>query len=195
MSDYLIAVDGLADLKDIDNLDERILRSARQAINRAAERGRAGAAKEMRQQVNFPVRYLSGQDGRLRVSRRAGGSKLEAAIAGRDRPTSLARFAKDRDPTRARKAGGVNVSVRPGKTKFMKGAFLMQLNGGNLGLAIRLKDGESIRNKRQVTKIGKGLYLLYGPSVDQVFRTVAEEQTAPEVAEFLENEFVRLLAL
>jgi hypothetical protein len=191
-NDYVIAVDGLAELKDIENLDEAIVKAARQAINAAADRARTSSAKEMQRQINFPARYLNE---RLRVAKRASGMKLEATIAGRDRPTSLARFAKSTSASAARKKGGVSVQVNPGETKFMQGAFLMQLRGGNTGLAIRLKEGESVRNKKYMTKVGKGLYLLYGPSINQVFRTVAEEQTAPEAAAFLEQEFLRLLDL
>jgi hypothetical protein len=191
-NDYVIAVEGLADLRDIDNLDEAIVVAARQAINKAADRGRTRADREIRQQVNFPARYLSE---RLKVSRRASGRSLEASITGRDRPTSLARFAKNKSASAARAKGGVSVQVSPGETKFMKGAFLMQLRGGNTGLAIRLKEGDSVRNKKYMTKVGKGLYLLYGPSVSQVFRSVAEEQTVPETADFLEQEFLRLLDL
>jgi hypothetical protein len=191
-NDYVIAVEGLADLRDIDNLDEAIIVAARQAINKAADRGRTRADREMRQQINFPARYLSE---RLKVSRRASDRSLEAAITGRDRPTSLARFAKNKSASAARARGGVSVQVTPGKTKVMKGAFLMQLRGGNTGLAIRLKEGESVRNKKYMTKVGKGLYLLYGPSINQVFRSVAEEQTVPETADFLEQEFLRLLDL
>ena len=44
------------------------------------------------------------------------------------------------------------------------------------------------------TKLAPGLWLLYGPSVDQVFRSVASEE-APEAARFLEAEFNRLMDL
>lgn len=195
MSDYVVVVRGLDSLDSLDTLDERIIRAARLAINKAADRGRTQAAREIQKQVAFPARYLSGDSGRLRVSRRASDNNLESAIMASDRPTSLARFAKDRDPKASRRKGGVTVAVNPGHTKFMKGAFLMRLRNGNLGLAIRLKEGESVKNKRSVRKIGKGLYLLYGPSVNQVFATVSEEDTAPFVSDYLETEFLRLLKL
>lgn len=195
MSDYVVVVAGLNDLQDIESLDKRILLAAQRAINKTADRGRTQAAREIQKQVAFPARYLSGENGRLRVSRKAKENSLEAAITGRDRPTSLARFAKDRNPRTAGRRGGVSVMVKSGQTQFMKGAFLMQLRNGNLGLAVRLKDGESVRGKKRVTKIGKGLYLLYGPSVDQVFASVSEEEVAPAAADYLEAEFLRLLKL
>ncbi|QGH44996.1 hypothetical protein [Bacteriophage Phobos] len=192
--DYVVAVAGLSSLDDINNLDEAIIANARMAINRTVDRARTASAKEMRDQIAFPARYLSGTNGRLRVSERATNTSLQATITGRDRPTSLARFATSRDPAATRRQGGVRVTVDPGKSKFMRGAFLMRLNNNNLGLAIRLKEGERVVNKTRMTRIGAGLYLLYGPSVDQVFRSVADDQ-APKAADFLEAEFLRLMEL
>ena len=192
MANYVVAVEGLESIRDIQNLDENILLRARQAINRAAARARTTSDRDMRKQIAFPARYLSS---RLQVSKKASGRSLQAVITGRDRPTSLARFASSKDPAAARRRGGVSVTVSPGQTRFMAGAFLMRLKGGNLGLAIRLKEGDSLRNKRQVAKAGKGLYILYGPSVDQVFRAVADERAAPDAADFLEREFLRLMEL
>jgi hypothetical protein len=190
--DYVVAVEGLESLRDLQNLDAAILRRARLAINATVERSQVSAAKEMRSQVDFPARYLTGANGRLSISKYASETSLSASITGRDRPTSLARFATETDPAKTRQQGGVNVTVQPGKTVFMKGAFLMRLASGNLGLAIRLKAGETLRNKKKMLRVGKGLYLLYGPSVDQVFRSVAVGE-AQNAAEYLEAEFLRLM--
>jgi hypothetical protein len=193
--DYVVAVEGLTSLRDIYDLAPNVLKSARQAINRTLDRARASSSREMRKQINFPARYLSGADGRLAIKRRASDRSLQGSILGRDRPTSLARFSNDRNPVATRKAGGVNVTVKPGATKFMPGAFLMNLRGGNTGLAVRLKDGQKFPFKKHtLTRVGKGLYLLYGPSVDQVFRTVSVDE-APKAADFLEAEFIRLMDL
>lgn len=189
---YIVAVDGLDQLVDIDSLDERILKAARNAVNKAADRARTRSDKEIRKAINFPARYLSD---RLSVVKRASGRSLEAVISGRDRPTSLARFAKSRNPSATRRAGGVQLAVKPNHTTTIPNAFLMPLRNGNLGLALRLKAGETIRNKKYLTKVSKGLYLLYGPSVNQVFRAVADEKAGPDAAGFLENEFLRLLEL
>lgn len=201
---YIIAVDGLESITDIDNLDDAIILAAQQAINKTADQARASAARDIRQQVNFPARYLSGSEGRLSVSKRASARNLEAMITGRDRPTSLARFAKNKNIAASQKRGNVSVEVAPGRSKIIgrktpsstgPAAFLMQLRGGNIGLAMRLKEGETIKSKKYMTKVGKGLYLLFGPSVNQVFAGVAEETTAPEAAAYLEQEFLRLMDL
>lgn len=187
--DYVVFVEGLSSLEDIANLDETILTKARQAINKAADRTRTSSDKQMREEINFPARYVSS---RLTVSQRASGSNLQAVISGRDRPTSLARFVTNR----SQKPGqaGVTVKVDASASKRMNRAFLMKLKNGNLGLAMRLKPGESLANKKFAVKAGKGLYLLYGPSIDQVFSTVRDDQV-DAAADYLEREFLRLMDL
>jgi len=202
MTTYAVFVEGLDDLPDVQNIPAAVTVAARQAVNRATERARTWSAREMREQVAFPARYLSGADARLRITKKATNSSLEGVITGRQRATSLARFSRDRYPASARRRKGVTVQVKPGEAKFMRGAFLVRLNAGagrtdtqfNLGLAIRVKDGETIRNKKNVTQLDRNVYLLYGPSVDQVFRTVRED-VVPETRDFLEAEFRRLLDL
>ena len=186
--DYVLVVEGLDSLGDIESLDADILANARNAINKALDRTRTSSDKAIRESLNFPARYLSQ---RLTVKERARGTTLQGMISGRDRPTSLARFASNRSQT----PGKAGVRVQVGlAAKMMNRAFLMKLNNGNLGLALRLKEGERLANKKQLVKVGKGLYLLYGPSVDQAFVTVMPEQE-DNAAEFLEREFLRLMEL
>lgn len=187
--DYVVVVEGLSSLEDIENLDSKILLKAQQAINKAADRARTLSAKAMRSQINFPARYL---DERLAVRSRAHSGNLQAVVSGRDRPTSLARFATNRSQKTGK--AGVRVKVDANATVTMKRAFLIKLRNGNLGLAVRLKPGESMSRTRAAIKISKGLYLLFGPSVDQVFQSVSAEQ-APATADYLEHEFLRLMDL
>lgn len=187
--DYVVVIEGLSDLGALADLDESILRNARNAINKAADRARTSSARAIREQLAFPAQYLNS---RLEVSKRATGASLEAVISGRDRPTSLARFVSNRSQKPGK--AGVNVQVSASASKRMNRAFLMKLNNGNLGLAMRLKKGERVQNKKQLVKVGEGLYLLYGPSVDQAFGLVAPEQEEA-TANFLEQEFLRLMDL
>lgn len=195
---YVVAVEGLENLHAFDDAKGKITQAAQRAINRTAESARADSSRRIRQQVNFPAQYLSPSAGRLAVSKRASNTDLEAVIRARHRATSLARFSSGG----GRRGSGVSLQVKPGVSKRIKRAFLIKLRQGkgsvdtkfNLGLAIRLKPGETIQNKRQMVRMGKGLYLLYGPSVDQVFQTVAED-VAPDAADKLEAEFLRLLEL
>lgn len=203
MSDsYVVAVEGLDALADFQKVTRGIDTAARRAINKTLERTRTASARSMREQVAFPARYLSGSEGRLEVSKASAGN-LEGKITGRARATSLSRFlTSGAVRVGAQSKGTISVEVAPGKRKTLKRAFLLRLRAGNapietksnLGIAIRLKPGERFTNKKQMIQVSKGLYLLYGPSVDQVFRTVADEE-APMAASFLETEFLRLMEL
>lgn len=180
-------------------LGQAVEPSAASALNDAAVYGRRLGSQEIRRQINFKANYLDG--GRLAITKRASDSDLEAVVTGRDRPTSLARFrqgaprfGQQRVPPRVR----VGAS---GGSKQVRGAFFMRLRRGNsvitaenanIGLAIRLKEGERIKNKNQMLPIGGGLYLLYGPSVGQVYRTVSEK-TADPVSALLASRFAHHL--
>jgi len=167
--------------------------SAMYAMNDVATGpGLAMMRKDIESQVAFPKGYLSLPD-RLSVVQKATRNNLEVVIRGRDRATSLARFAPGQTPG---SKSGIYVQVkRNGGVRHLKRAFLVKLNNDNLGLAVRLKPGESIRNKREVAtvELGKNVYLLYGPSVDQVFKTVAAE-SLPELGDMISREFFRQFA-
>jgi hypothetical protein len=204
VASFAVFVEGITDLKEFDNLSDRIKLWAAQAINHTAATGRTESARRIRSQVHFPASYLTPGAKRLYVSKQAQRADLEARIRARTRATSLARFITgSAQPHKA----GVTVEVAPGRARFLKRAFLVKLRAGNasidtahnLGLAVRLKPGEVLRNKSEVRRLDSGLYLLYGPSVDQVFRArdgggVAED-IAPELATELEREFLRLVEL
>lgn len=198
MSATIIA-EGIPDLaRYLDRFPEVTRRAARLAINQVAERKALKAAREaIAAQVAFPAGYLT-DNNRLSITRRATDDDLTAVITGRQRPTSLARFAPGQAP---RRGADVTVRVKPSAPAVLKRAFLIRLRRGagpvtdesfNLGLAVRLRAGERIANKVKMApmKGESGLYLLYGPSVEQVFRTVAAD-ISPSVLEDLATEFLR----
>jgi len=201
LGSIVVAVDGIETLPDIDGMTPAILRAARQAVNAAADRGRSWSAAEMRKQVNFPASYLRGQNSRLKVTQRAKGKELESVIQGRFEPTSLARFAKGSRSSH-KKAGGVTLEINPGTATFMRRAFLIRLRSGvnfsaeafNLGLALRVPRGQRPDKAYKPKKLADGLFLLYGPSVDQVFRSVSAD-VEPRVSDYLNDEFLRLMEL
>ena len=193
---YVVEIDGLGgQIQKLEDAPRAIRVAASRAINRAARTTRTRSAQEVRRQVAFPANRLNEN---LKVTKFSRPDRLEAVITGRSRPTSLARFARNR-PARG---GRVRLSVKPGRSTVIGGAFLIPLRSGsanietrsNLGLAIRLKPGERLRNKRSFRSLGNGLYLLFGPSVDQVFTNVAEDQIVP-AGDVLEQEFLRQLDL
>jgi len=199
MDTYVVALEGVADTRPLDSLPKQLLTAAVRAVNRTADRARTAAAREIRKQVALPPSYLSPSGGRLTVTKKANSNDLEAVITGRQRATSLATFTQG---TKTPGKAGVSVTVAPGFARFMRKAFLIRLRAGtadldtknNLGLAIRLKPGETIQNKRQMVRLKGNLYLLYGPSVDSVFKGVRDD-IGPDTSDFLATEFARLLEI
>lgn len=177
--------------------------AARLAINDTIRTtGIRAIRAEMARTVNFPRGYLDDPN-RLSVTQFATETQLEARITGRHSPTSLARFAIGGTPG-AR--GGVQLAVKPGGGRLAQRAFLIRLRRGtefddttfNLGLAVRLRPGETLANKRvQARQLGTGanssIYLLYGPSIDQVMRQAAAT-VAPSLADEAMGEFYRQFA-
>lgn len=169
-------------------------RAARLAINDTAQRKGLPLARErMLLQVAWPTGYLAPP--RFELKQRATDGNLVASIGGRFTPTSLARFTGRRSvPARGRRRAPISVTVNPGHTIPLPRSFLINLRNGNLGLAVRLKPGESLQRTVGAKLITsgplKGVALLYGPSVDQVFRSVAVEIT-PALLDNLQTEFLR----
>jgi hypothetical protein len=196
---YVVAVDGLAGNRPLDALPQQVITAALRAINKTSDRARTMAARSIREQVNFPASYLNPSEGRLKVTAYASQANLKSVISARVRPTMLARFSSGGTVGKA----GVSVEVAPGFAKFMKRAFLIRLPAGrggdvdtksNLGLAIRLRPNEVIHNKKVMARIKGNLYLLYGPSVSEVFKTVRGD-ISPLVQDELAAEFSRLIEL
>lgn len=179
-------------------IETALLRS----INKTADRARTLASQDIREQVAFPASYLAPSAKRLFVSTKATkASPFEAVISGRDRPTSLARFTNQKPlgGGQRHRGGQVGVTVKPGVRRYIKRAFLITLNNSNVGLAVRT-DGGPPNNAYAPKEIGKNLWLLYGPSVDQVLSAASNgggiyEEIVPETLDFLNDEFNRQLDL
>ncbi len=159
--------------------------------------GLARYRKAVATEVQFPVGYV---DDKITFNSPATPTRLEASIIGRQRPTSLARFAVSGT---VGSRGGITVRVKGGST-YMPGAFLVRLRAGNaltddgynIGLAVRLKDGQTLNKKDQsrMVHLGHNVVLLYGPSVDQILRNEAAEAETPEVIAAVGTEFFRQFA-
>ncbi|EOI7225374.1 hypothetical protein ACMVOL_004674 [Salmonella enterica subsp. enterica serovar 4,[5],12:i:-] len=196
---------GSNELKEyLEQVPEIANNSIRMAINSvAAGKGMTLIKKSMTDEIAFPSGYLNAD--RLKLTKRATQTNLEAVITGRKRATSLARFVTGGAMVANSKlGGGVQVRVKKGKTTYLKNAFLVRLNKGasltednyNIGLAVRLSAGESLSNKRSQHKswlVPGRVALLYGPSVDQVFAEVSET-VAPKIGDMVAAEFHRNFA-
>lgn len=179
---------GLGDLSNFFESLPDVAETAMQiAINQVAERDGMNLIKrDMREQVDFPSGYL---ESRIKVTRKAQRGLLEAVIRGRDRATSLARFARGQNPGNTR-GRPVFINVRKGQTRKLSNAFMVNLRNGNTGLAVRLKKGESLRNSQAAVRLADNVYLLYGPSVDQVMKGVADDR-AGDISNMVSKQFLR----
>lgn len=171
-------------------------KAAQLAINSVAQRsGMTLIRRSVLAEIAFPKDYLN--DDRLGVRKKAAPGDLEAVISARSRPTSLARFAAPGTALGSRAKIGVKVNVKGGGgAKLLKQAWLVNLKNGNVGLAVRLKPGQTLDNRyKGVTAwlVQDKVALLYGPSVDQVFRDVSEKSAAP-VGRMVNEEFLRQFA-
>lgn len=202
---HIIAVEGLDALKYLEKIPADVERAAVRALNKATPRARTAISKGIRADVNLTATYLNTGD-RLTVAKRARKGDLEGIVRGRTRPTSLARFTKDKPlaPGQVRRKKGIKLEVSPGVATYKSTAFVIPLRSGsdgalgNLGLAVRSETQPAKTYKPKL--IGKNLWLLYGPSVSQVMYSVRNQggvanDVAPDTAAFLEAEFLRLLNL
>lgn len=192
------AIKGLADFLDV--APENARQAAAFAMNDVTGgKGLTRYKKSMKTQIAFPPGYLDDVE-RFGQTSFATPTRLETRISARARPTSLARFSSGGAIAKA----GVSVSVKAGRTVHLKKAFLVRLRAGtvlddstsNTGLAVRLGPGQRIRNKRDTSRmvhLAPNVVLLYAPSVDQVFRSVAETDT-PAVLDDMGLEFYRQFA-
>lgn len=195
-----ITANSLLDVRDfIESVPGITKTAARLAINTTAKSAVVSLRKSMKAEVNFPQGYVE-DPSRFGQTAFATEDNLSASITARFRPTSLARFSATSFQG-AKRTGGVKVQVRKaGAPKLIPGSFFIKLRSGtdikdgfNIGLALRLRPGQSIIGRHKGVsgvQIAPNLYLLYGPSVDQVFRDVSAQQS-PQVADGLQAEFMR----
>ncbi len=169
-----------------------------QVVNDVARKQRAEAAKRIRSEINLPSRLLAPKAGQLFISKFARPGVPVAIIKASSRPRSLARFSRSLPRSK-----GALVQVKPGQARYMRKAFFVNLRGGarvNRLLAIRLRPGDRIRNKKkQPARSRTGLTFLHGPSVQQAFiansgHGVARDIT-PETLVMLEREYLRRIGI
>lgn len=174
-------------------LPELAARAASIAINDAAAEAVRLARKQIYREVAFPAGYLEGGD-RMTVSQPSTVRTLEAVVSGRDRPTSLARFIPE--GTQVGRGGApISITVEPGQPKIsISGNLRLMSFSGNRLLILKLKPGQRPKKAwkpRPIFGQGSGMWILYGPSVDQIFRAVSAG-IAPAVQERAVEEFDRV---
>lgn len=170
----------------VETMPNAARNAARIALNDVTQREGLDIFRDaIAAEIDFPPGYLNAD--RLGIESLARNTDLAVTIVGRDRPTSLARFVQGGN---AAGQYGVRVRVKGGVTRTIKNGFLLSLKNGNRALAVRLRPGETLRNTTGAKRLRDNVYLLYGPSVDQVFREVGPAE-APVVMSKIEAEFYR----
>lgn len=158
------------------------------AINDVARQERTLAKRQMQAEINVPPSTFEGK--RFAVAQFANPDNLEAVITAQRRPLNLSRFITSRTP-KAGKGGrkGLELQVKKGgSARVLPGSFLIPGPSGGFGLAIRSK--VPLRKSRAARQIRPGLYILSGPSVNQMFGIIAPRREKP-AAGTLEREFLR----
>lgn len=192
----------IAQVLDLENFLVSVPDKTRQAAAYAMNdvltgQGLVRFRKAVAAEVQFPPGYV---DDKIDIAQRATPTRLVATVVGRQRPTSLARFAAG---GAVGGKGGVTVRVK-GSASHMPGAFLVRLRQGsgttddgfNVGLAVRLKEGTVLKKKdtSRMVHLEQNVVLLYGPSVDQILRNEVAEAETPEVVDAIATEFFRQFA-
>lgn len=196
---YAVYVEGLLGLDEIEHLPDNIKQAAHRAVIYATRRARTESGRLMRERISWTATYLTGQGGKLEISLPGRDGPIEGSISAKFRPTSLARFVTGaKTPWKAGVSLHVGPAYRTSKRMFIvplrQGSFNISEDRRNIGLAIRLNNGETISGKYNMHQFSKGLYLLSGPSVAQVFYSVAEDVKS-DAAEWLRDEFERQMNL
>jgi hypothetical protein len=170
---------------------ERMLRNAgsigdqaaSMALNETAQYARRITSAEIRKEIALRQGSISA---RIRVRRTASPNDLEAIVSAEDRATSLANYSNSpRQFGRQKRSPRVKV-LSSGANQPMRGAFWIRLRGNNVGIAVRLKAGERVRNKNKMSSVGRGVYLLYGPSIGQAFGSQARKMV-PQISDYAET--------
>lgn len=163
-------------------------KAASLAINDIARLERTLAKRQMQAEVNVPPATFEGKN--FAVTKFANPRDLEAVISAARRPLNLSRFITSRTPKLG--AGGrkgIEVQVKKGGAKrVIPGSFLIPGPSGGFGLALRSKT--PLRASRAARQIRPGLYILSGPSVNQMFGIIAPRRERP-AADALERQFLR----
>lgn len=192
-----IGLDGEKAIASFAKFPKAAKEASRLSVISAARYAHSESAKEIFGQVNLLKGYISD---RLTLKYSGSGESLAASITGRFQPTSLSRFTL----SEPKKGKVVRVRVkRNGQAKRGK-YFAVKLRQGseltdikfNVGLAIRVKPGQAFTGSDgakllRSDKYGD-TYLLYGPSINQIFRGVSQD-LSKSIEEKLADEFERQL--
>lgn len=167
--------------------------AAKLAVGDAAEWGRNLSKREMVSAVNLPADALAGR--RFRISQRPTTANPEAVISADNNPLGLSRFVVGaKAPGTAHpqvriKVGGATRSFSSPESRGTY-SFLIPTPGGANGVGLAIRTKGPLKNSSAARKIGRDLYLLSGPSVNQMFGQLMPT-LVPRIEAKLQTEFAR----
>lgn len=193
-SSFVVGVQGLSKL-DLTDASPKLRMNTVRALNKVSATIRTRGSRLIRESYNFPASYLSPSSGNLIVLN-ANTQTLTSVIRARQRATQMSRF-KIRGTVGGR--DGVTVSIKTGATEYLRRGFVLKLNNGNEGVALHMRQGETLRNKRNkqygwISRKQKNktpIYVLDTVSVDQAFGSL-RGQLGTEAARLFQIEIERL---
>lgn len=174
----------------LENLDAYVRRfgdgankAASMTLNDTARWARTRLKAQMQADIRLTESAFTGK--RLYVAEFANPGHLQATVRGDKQGYSLSRFSVDK-PVRLARAPFLQIK-RGGPSVQVKRGFFLPAPNGALGLAVRT-NGPLTKGKGR--KISKNLYILFGPSPDQMMKRLVPE-LVPSVLRYADTEFTR----
>lgn len=213
--DFVVSIEGLDALQDyIAELPAQTQKAADLATIDATRFAFRESSKAIRSQVRLSPEYIGNAErggNRLTIKYDQQGDVRIGVVEGVKRAVSLSRFLTSgpvfggKTPARIRVKpnGRTTTTIKvTGGDRSEAPMFAVRLSRGksltedsfNVGLAVRLRPGEqAVARKEDLTPLSPNVYLLYGPSVNQVFYDVAPA-ISDSVAGNLQDSFLRQFA-
>lgn len=185
-----VALNNVQDLDAVRDVIERFGPTLLRTVNDVGRWAHQEARKRVSQDINWPAGYLNEQRLSFKPARVHDRTRAGAAIIrGRARPSTMTRFAMTA-PGAKRAGGGIEFQVKKGKHKALRKAFFRKLKG-NMLVMMREGDYRQMPDINASKYVWNGFVFLYGPSIDQVFRTHRDgpEGIASEALDLLEEAF------
>lgn len=167
--------------------------AAKLAVGDTAEWGRNLAKREMKAAVNLPEDALAAR--RFRIAQRPTNAHPEAVLSADNNPLGLSRFvvgqkAKGTPHPKVRiLVGGATKSFSSPDRKGTY-SFLIPTPGGADGVGLAVRTKRPLQKSQAARKIGPDLYLLSGPSVNQMFGQMIPA-LVPRIEAKMQTEFAR----
>lgn len=183
--------------RQLERYPQQARKAASMAVNDTAAWSKTQARILMQSQILLPRETL--ENARFGVRQSATGANPEAVVSASNNPLGLSRFVVSPKvpgaayPKTRIKVGGRTIQWGQEGQKGGSYAFLLQTPNGADGVALALRTTTPLRNSRAARKIGRNLYILSGPSVNQMFARIAPE-LVPRIEERLQGEFARQFA-